>query len=67
MQLPTDSLLTETLKQKVVNLVRYKDKGILGAFMLYQDDNDFEGFKARVIHKVLTPNSSREAAYFQFT
>jgi hypothetical protein len=32
-----------------------KDKGILGAFLLFKDDNDFEGFKARVIHKVLTP------------
>lgn len=37
-----------------------KDKGILGAFMLYQDDRDFEGFKARVIHKVITPTGSRE-------
>ena len=37
-----------------------KDKGILGAFMLFKDDNDFEGFKARVIHKVLTPSGSRE-------
>lgn len=36
------------------------DKGILGAFMLYQDDRDFEGFKARIIHKVMTPNGSRE-------
>jgi len=44
----------------LVTLVRFRDKGILGAFMLYQDDGDFEGFKARVIHKVLTPNSSRE-------
>ena len=37
-----------------------KDKGILGAFMMYQDDKDFEGFKARIIHKVLTPSGSRE-------
>jgi hypothetical protein len=37
-----------------------KDKGILGALMLYQDDRDFEGLKARVIHKILTPSSSRE-------
>jgi hypothetical protein len=37
-----------------------KDKGIIGAFMLYQDDKDFEGFKARVIHKILTPSGSRE-------
>ena len=28
--------------------------------MLYQDDRDFEGFKARIIHKVMTPNGSRE-------
>jgi hypothetical protein len=37
-----------------------KDKGIIGAFMLYQDDKDFEGLKARVIHKILTPTASRE-------
>jgi hypothetical protein len=46
-----------------------KDKGIIGAFMLYQDDRDFEGFKARVIHKILTPTASREtkdSAQFQF-
>jgi hypothetical protein len=40
-----------------------KDKGIIGAFMLYQDDKDFEGFKARVIHKLVTPSVSRETAY----
>lgn len=28
--------------------------------MLYQDDKDFEGFKARIIHKVLSPACSRE-------
>jgi hypothetical protein len=40
-----------------------KDKGIIGAFMLYQDDRDFEGFKARVIHKLVTPSVSRETTY----
>lgn len=60
MQLPTDHLLTEKLKQKIIQLVNMRDKGILGAFMLYQDDRDFEGFKARVLHKVLSPSVSRE-------
>ena len=45
----------------MIELISMKDKGILGAFMLYQDDKDFEGFKARIIHKVMTPNGSREA------
>jgi hypothetical protein len=40
-----------------------KDNGILGALMLYQDDRDFEGLKARVIHKLLTPSSSREKPF----
>ena len=50
----------ENLKSRIVNLIRMRDRGILGAFMLYQDDKDFEGFKARVIHKVLSPTGSRE-------
>ena len=44
----------------MIDLIRMMDKGIYGAFMLYQDDKDFEGFKARIIHKVMTPNGSRE-------
>jgi hypothetical protein len=40
--------------------VRMRDEGILGAFLAYRKDGDFEGFKMRVIHKVLTPSSSRE-------
>lgn len=48
------------MKQRIVNLIHMKDKGILGAFMLYQEDSDLEGFKARLIHKVVTPNVSRE-------
>ena len=51
----------EKIKKRVIDLISMKDKGILGAFMLYQDDKDFEGFKARIIHKVMTPNGSREA------
>lgn len=47
------------MKQKIVNLVQMKDKGILGALMLYQDDRDLEGFKARVVDKVLTPSVSQ--------
>ena len=55
-----NNLNVENLKQRVVNLISLKDKGIIGAFMLYQDDRDFEGFKARIIHKILTPTQSRE-------
>ncbi len=74
LELPTDSILTgrhnlffssglENLKVRIVNLIHMKDKGIIGAFMLYQDDRDFEGFKARVIHKLVTPSVSRETTY----
>ena len=48
-------LILEKLKNRIIQLAKVKDKGILGAFMLYQDDGDFEGFKARVTHKVLAP------------
>lgn len=33
--------------------------------MLYQDDHDFEGLKARIIHKIQTPSSSREKSLEQ--
>ena len=55
-----NKLTIEKIKKRVIELIKMKDKGILGAFMLYQDDRDFEGFKARIIHKVMTPNGSRE-------
>jgi hypothetical protein len=72
-QLPSDNVLTgkvvfffifclENLKQRIFNLIQMKDRGVLGALMLYQDDRDFEGFKARVIHKLLSPSGSRETA-----
>ena len=48
------------MKQRIISLIQMRDNGILGAFQLYQEDGDLEGFKARVIHKVLTPNVSRE-------
>lgn len=37
-----------------------KDEGILGAFHAYRKDGDSDGFKMRIIHKVLTPTGSRE-------
>lgn len=37
-----------------------RDEGILGAFHAYRKDGDFDGFKMRIIHKVLTPTGSRE-------
>jgi hypothetical protein len=33
-------------------MVQLRDNGIIGAFMLYLDDKDINGFKARIIHKV---------------
>jgi hypothetical protein len=76
-QLPSDNVLTgklfilinlclENLKQRIVNLIQMKDRGVLGALMLYQDDRDFEGFKARVIHKLLSPSGCRETAYVAY-
>ena len=41
-------------------MIQLRDNGIIGAFMLYLDDKDLEGLKARVIHKVLSPSNSRE-------
>jgi hypothetical protein len=33
--------------------IHNEDIGILGAYRLYLTDRDMEGFKARIIHKVL--------------
>jgi hypothetical protein len=48
------------LKERVIQLVKMQDEGILGAFHAYRKDGDFEGFKMRIVHKVLTPIGSRE-------
>lgn len=37
-----------------------RDEGILEAFYAYRKDSDFEGFKMRIIQKVLTQTSLRE-------
>jgi len=44
----------------VIHLLRQKDKGIRGALISYQDDNDLFALRNRIIHKVLTPTGSRE-------
>ena len=41
--------------------MRIRDEGIIGAFRAYRKDGDFDGFKMRIIHKILTPTGSREA------
>ena len=48
------------MKSKVIHLLRQKDKGIRGALISYQDDNDLIALRNRIIHKVLTPTGSRE-------
>ena len=40
-------------------MIREKDKGIIGAFMLYQDNEDLEELKARIIRKVIIPSQTR--------
>lgn len=41
-------------------LVRQKDKGIRGALISFQDDNDIVSLRNRLVHKILTPTGSRE-------
>ena len=48
------------MKSKVVQLLKQKDKGIRGALISFQDDNDMFALRNRIIHKVLTPTGSRE-------
>lgn len=58
--MPTDPTFTQKLKERIIALVRMRDEGILGAFRAYRKDGDFDGFKMRIIHKILTPTGSRE-------
>ena len=44
----------------MIQLLKQKDKGIRGALFSYQDDNDIETLRNRIIHKVMTPSGSRE-------
>ena len=59
LSLPTE-VLEDSLKSKVISLLRQKDKGIRGALISFQDDNDLIALKNRIIHKLLTPTGSRE-------
>jgi len=59
--MPTDPTFNIKLKDRIIQLVRMRDEGILGAFRAYRKDGDFDGFKMRIIHKILTPTGSREA------
>ena len=52
---PTDSLLTDYMKNKLISQVRAKDNGIIGAYQMYLADQDIEGFKSRLIHRALSP------------
>ena len=53
-------LFLDNMKSKVIHLLRQKDKGIRGALISYQDDNDLIALRNRIIHKVLSPSGSRE-------
>ncbi len=59
--MPIDNVLNESMKQRIISLVHAKDRGIIGALMLYSEDFDFQGFKARILHKI-TSSGTREAA-----
>jgi len=48
------------MKIKVINLLKQKDKGIRGALISYQDDNDQVALKNRIQHKVVPTSGSRE-------
>lgn len=37
-----------------------RDSGIFGAYQLYLADGDVESFKARVIHRALTPPTAND-------
>ena len=50
----------DNLKNKVIQLLKQKDKGIRGALFSYWDDNDVIALRNRIIHKVMTPTGSRE-------
>ena len=43
----------------MILLLKQKDKGVRGALISYQDDNDLVALRNRIIHKVMTP-SDRE-------
>jgi hypothetical protein len=58
--MPTDPIFAPKLKERIIQLVKMRDEGILGAFRAYKKDGDFEGFKMRILHKVITPTGSRE-------
>ena len=48
------------MKAKMINLLKQKDKGIRGALISFQDDNDLVALRNRIIHKVVTPTGTRE-------
>lgn len=57
MQMPSDAQLTDFVKQKIAEMIQVRDNGTIGAFMLYLEDKDIEGFKARTIHKAVASES----------
>ena len=50
--------ILDAMKLKIIQKVRLRDSGIIGAYQLYLVDHDVEGFKARIIHRALTPSTS---------
>ena len=48
------------MKFKIIEKIQNEDSGIMGAYRLYTTDRDLEGFKARIIHKLLGGNLGSE-------
>ena len=59
----TLNLLLDNVKAKVINLLKQKDKGVRGALISFQDDNDVVTLRNRIIHKVMTPNDDPNAGH----
>ena len=48
------------MKYKIIEKVQNEDSGIMGAYRVYTTDRDLDGFKARIIHKLLQGNFGSE-------
>jgi len=46
-------ILLESVKSLIIQKVRQRDNGIMGAYQLYLVDCDAESFKSRIIHRAL--------------
>ena len=51
--------MTDSVKGRVIGLLKQKDKGVRGALYSYQDDGDVAALRNRIIPKLMT--NAREA------